>query len=270
MKRMTWLVVFIVVAGAAGAQPLGHLAEVTLIDRASGLTLTPHEHSGEYWVAGQPGARYAVEVHNRLGERLLAVISVDGINVLSGQSAGWDQTGYVLGPWQDDAITGWRKSNTEVAAFTFTASARSYAARTGRPASIGVIGLAFFRERPLQAAVPEPFAGLPSGLNRSASPPPAGGPSGRVQPRKASPPPGAEALAAPSPVPELGTGHGERETSIVTPTSFDRLSAQPDEIVRIRYDSLAHLIAMGILPVPTPDPFPASPSGAYVPDPPPE
>ncbi len=50
-------------------------------------------------------------------------------------------------PGESYQITGWRKSNTEVAAFTFTDLPNSYAARTGRAANVGVIGVAVFRER---------------------------------------------------------------------------------------------------------------------------
>src|SRR5208282_5525302 len=95
----------------------------------------------------RPGAKYAIEVHNRLGERLLAVTSVDGVNVLSGATAAFDQAGYVFAPGERYEITGWRKSDAEVAAFTFTESPNSYAERTGRPANVGVIGVALFRER---------------------------------------------------------------------------------------------------------------------------
>ena len=80
---------------------------------------------------------------------------------------------------------------------------------------------------------------------------------------------------APSPesAPKLGTGHGEREYSYVNHTEFARLQPQPSEIIRIRYDSLENLLAMGIVKRPRPlpptmNPFPASPEQQYVPDPP--
>ena len=65
----------------ARAQSLGSLADIAIIDRDTGVALSPHYYRGEYWVAGRPGAKYSIEVRNRLGERLLAVTSVDGINV---------------------------------------------------------------------------------------------------------------------------------------------------------------------------------------------
>ena len=55
------------------------------------------------------------------------------MNAVSGETAGWSQTGYVFGPWQAYEISGWRKSDQQVAAFEFTAAPDSYAARTGLP-----------------------------------------------------------------------------------------------------------------------------------------
>src|SRR6266851_9428240 len=145
MKRMVYFALSLVLASGCNAQAVRGLADVSIIDRDSGVALNTHYYHGEYWVAGRPGARYAIEIHNRLGERLLAVTSVDGVNVVSGATAGWDQGGYVFGAGDRYQITGWRKSDAEVAAFTFVDSPNSYAERTGRPANVGVIGVAIFR-----------------------------------------------------------------------------------------------------------------------------
>jgi hypothetical protein len=85
-------------------------------------------------------------------------------------------------------------------------------------------------------------------------------------------PPAPEA-AAPRREQKLGTGHGEREDSYVNHTEFERRQSEPNEVVRIRYDSLDNLIAMGIVKGPRPgplaaNPFPASADRRYVPDPP--
>ena len=169
MKHLPLLGLTISLAGGAGCD--AHAvrcgpAEVAIIDRDTGAALATHAFRGEYWVAGRPGARYAVEIRNRTGERLLAVASVDGINVISGETAAWNQTGYVFAPWERYDITGWRKSDSEVAAFTFTASPNSYAERTGRPANVGVIGVALFQERRPQPAnvapgTDAPMSGIP-------------------------------------------------------------------------------------------------------------
>jgi hypothetical protein len=151
-------------AWALPAQAVGRLADVTVTDRNTGATLPLYYHRGDYWVAGQYGAKYAIAVRNKLGERVLAVTAVDGVNVLSGETAAWDQAGYVFSPWQQYQVTGWRKSSSEVAAFEFSALGDSYAGRTGRPANVGVIGVALFRER-----LPEPVAQAPAYSSSSRS-----------------------------------------------------------------------------------------------------
>lgn len=272
MKHTVCFAALVALATSCNALAVGDIAEVIIIDRSTGVALTPHLYRDEYWVAGKPGATYAIEIRNHLDQRLLAVTAVDGVNVISGATAGWGQTGYVFNPRQGYQITGWRKSDTEVAAFTFTASPNSYAARTGRPANVGIIGVALFRERQPQevsippaprVAAPSPSpAPLPDSLAREDF-------SGRAM----QPPKSASRAVEPAVKPKLGTGHGEREYSYVTNTEFDRMQTQPNEVIRIRYDSLDNLIAMGIVEpfrpaVPAANPFPASAQQQYVPDPP--
>ena len=265
------------------AHAIGRLADVSIVDRDTGATLPLHYAQGEYWVAGRPGARYAISVRNRLGERVLAVPSVDGVNVLSGETAAFNQRGYVFSAYERYQITGWRKSNSQVAAFEFASVADSYASRTGRPDHVGVIGVALFREHPpLPAPVitPEPYrqrndsslreepsAPTPSPAPSSAAPAaPAAESSPRILPADSL------AKAAPMPSQRLGTAHGQRETSVVSHTSFTRLQEQPNEVISIRYDSRANLVARGVIrePVARPWPpraFPQSDSVSYVPDP---
>lgn len=266
------------------AHAVGRLADVTVVDRQSGAKLPVHYHQGEYWVAGRPGARYAIAVRNKMGERVLAVTSVDGVNVLNGETAAWGQTGYVFGSYQQYQITGWRKSNSEVAAFEFSAASDSYAERTGRPGHVGVIGVALFRE-----SLPEPVAQAPQVYRRNESDSEKSAARAREAPSPLSAPPAPSTAAAgqsadrsesvarsmPAPAPKLGTGHGQREESSVSHTSFARQQSQPNETIRIRYDSRENLVASGVIrePVirplpPAPNPFPLSDNVSYVPDPP--
>lgn len=291
MIRVLMALMLTAVTSLCAASGVGRIGKVVVIDRETGVALMPHLYKGEYWVAGVPGARYAIEIRNRLGERLLAVTSVDGVNVITGETAAWSQDGYVFSPQEQYQITGWRKSNAEVAAFTFTALPNSYAARTGRPANVGVIGIALFREqqpqltvapreRPSNAPVADASVNMPlsaADISARALDAPKSQEAdaalseevvvtgSRVQ-RPASP-------TAHTPEEKLGTGHGAREYSFVVPTDFMRSQSQPNELIRIHYDSLENLTAMGIirpaLPQP-PDanPFPDSPGFGYVPDPP--
>src|SRR6266699_5465773 len=75
-------------------------------------------------------------------------MSVAGVNVITGDTASPSQSGYVLDAHGSFEIAGWRTSMSRTAAFFFTTLANSYAARTGRPDNVGVIGVAVFRERP--------------------------------------------------------------------------------------------------------------------------
>ena len=264
MKRLC----AIAIASLASAQALavGNLADVSITDRDTGETLSVHRHRGEYWVAGRPGARYAIHIRNQQGSRLMAVTSVDGVNILTGESAAFDQSGYVFDPWVGYDIAGWRKSNSQVAAFTFTSVPRSYAARTGRRDNVGVIGVALFRERaPVPVALSQ-RSDLGSASARAEEPAAdAAGKSSREREEKSQ-------AAAPSAAPSLGTGHGRREESVVVHVGFDRENPHPNEVVRIRYDSRENLLALGVIrqavPVPRkPQPFPGEQRMGYVPDP---
>jgi hypothetical protein len=269
-------------AAAACAHPQPGLADLQVVDRETGRVLPLWRHGGHLYVAGKPGDRYGLRVTNRTGGRILAVMSVDGVNVLSGETADWGQRGYIFDPYETYDVTGWRKSDTEVAAFTFSAQSQSYAARTGRPADVGVIGIAVFKEK-VEPPPPEPSAVI---SGKSASP--------RLAPR-------APAAAAPSPPPaaqegslvselavtgerkangtagadeKLGTGHGEREWSVTTVEPFERATRYPQFTLQIEYDTYAHLAAQGIISPddkerPHPRPFPSNPDDrGYVPDPP--
>jgi len=276
MNRIMFFAAVLGLASTCKAQGMGNVAEVAVIDRETGAVLSPHYYRGEYWVAGKPGSRYAIEIRNRLGERLLAVTSVDGVNVVSGETASWDQTGYVFSAGQRYQITGWRKSDAEVAAFTFTESPNSYAERTGRPANVGVIGVAIFRERQPEPSYAPPMIGRLSAGSRAPNAYDSARGSAAESASNSAVDSAAQSMAVPRaavPAAKLGTAHGEREYSYVNRTEFSRMQTQPNEVIRIRYDSFDNLLAMGIVkrprPVaPTMNPFPASSEQQYVPDPP--
>lgn len=256
--------------GLAAAQRV----EVRLEDRTLGRTIPLHRFEGRLYAAGEPGHRYAIRLTNRTGERVLAVVSVDGVNVVTGQTADPQQSGYVLGPWQSTTINGWRKNMSEIAAFNFAPLPESYAARTGRPGDVGVIGVAVFEEQRWYRPYDDEIAlgkreGTPYPQSQPAPAEPYAGasaPSARDQ---------ASAEAA-SPLPErqrgekLGTGHGEREWSYARHTEFQRSTSQPVEVNAIWYDSRRNLALAGILPHPPrwyAGPRDARPFPGFVPDP---
>lgn len=243
---------------APGFARAGDWLDLSIVDRDSGAMLPEYRHRGDTWVPGTPGHRYAVRLTNTSGERLLVVLSVDGVNAISGQTAATEQSGYVLEPGQSAEIDGWRKSMQRVAQFVFTDVGDSYAARTGRPDDIGVIGAAVFRERPARP-LPPPIA-LPRAYDNAAKA------SGEASAADAAAPM-AGSRSAPQ---RIGTGHGASQWSPVDSTPFRRASSRPSEIVSVRYDDVAALRRIGVIPrwrppvARRPQPFP----GGFVPDPP--
>ena len=273
MRALLCAALLALTATAAANARAGGLLDLAVIDRDTGETLRTYQDHGKLYVAGTPGHRYSVRLANRTGGRLLTVLSVDGVNAVTGQTASPDQSGYVLDPWESTEIGGWRKNNDEIAQFNFTALPDSYAARTGRPANVGVIGVAVFTERaPIWRERDDKIA-------RMEAPPPApamnDGLAGRAQDsasaaapaqREAQPAEKSRALAKSEE--RLGTGHGAREYSHVDNTTFDRATSYPAEQVSIWYDSYRNLVAQGIIQRPIarqdPQPFP----NGFVPDPP--
>src|SRR5581483_4638670 len=120
------------------ALAIGRIVDVQVIDRSDGRPLQVVYKDGQAWIVGTPGHEYLVRVRNRASGRLLAVTSVDGVNVVTGDTASPAQSGYVLGSYDALDITGWRKNLATTAAFYFTDLGDAYATRTGRPDNVGV------------------------------------------------------------------------------------------------------------------------------------
>lgn len=114
----------------------------------TGSALRQILHNGQSYVEAPPSGEYEIRLTNTSGSRRLAVVSVDGINVIDGKDAGVEGSGYVLGPFQSTTIKGFLRGSSECARFTFAESGGSYAAQTGRgKKNTGVIGVAVFDEK---------------------------------------------------------------------------------------------------------------------------
>ena len=73
--------------GAHPAHARGCVAQVDVHDRAQSQTLPMYRKFGRHWITGEPGHEYELRVRNCSDVRVLAVISVDGVNVISGETA---------------------------------------------------------------------------------------------------------------------------------------------------------------------------------------
>jgi hypothetical protein len=102
--------------------------------------------SDMFRLAGVEGARYTLRFRNLSDRSYEVIATVDGLDVLTGKAGSLRNGGYVLRPQETLNIEGFRKSQSEVAAFRFATPGRAYAANTeaGDVRNIGVIGAALF------------------------------------------------------------------------------------------------------------------------------
>lgn len=111
-----------------------------------GRTYPHYEASGRRIVIGEAGQSYGIRLENRTKKRLEVVLSVDGINTMSGKTASPSQRGYVLEPKETYEVEGYQKNQNTVRVFQFGRVADSVAATKGGANNVGVIGMAVFEE----------------------------------------------------------------------------------------------------------------------------
>ena len=229
MDRLRIAPFLMTLAGLAGATPAlpqglpetaAALVAVSVELDGRRATLYPApDGSGRYYVEARKGCRYSVALANRTGERVGVVLTVDGLNAISGERDAGRGRMYVLDPWQRTTVQGWRTSLQEVRQFTFVDERASYAARSDKAnEKMGWIEIAAYRERrafvrslPRQRAAAPPRArrvgGRPGRQERStrervgARLGRGGGPDSRVATRRPGPtraPAGATARTTPS------------------------------------------------------------------------
>jgi hypothetical protein len=245
-------------------------------------------HDGESYVLGRTGQRYVIRVLNHSAQRIEAVVTVDGRDVIDGKNGDFQhKRGYLVPAWGQVDIDGWRLSESQAAAFRFSSVADSYAARTGNAREVGVIGVAVFPERidrPRPVVVPPPrccldddsngdLRGIAPAESRAAPVPAAAEASESGISQAAQPSRKAASSAGVGPRrerPGLGTEFGEAVASNIQEVEFVRASASvPAAILGVRYNDRDGLLAMGVnvdgvYPWDTnlrrtADPFPSSP-----------
>lgn len=227
------------------------------------------------------GRNYSVVVRNNTGGRLGVLISVDGLNVVSGQRSRLspDEQMYVLGPWETTTIRGWRTSLNDIQRFVFVDEKRSYAERTGQAnGDMGWIRVVSFREQGTAWMSRPPYLYNYNGRDRSElqgsrdeaqqAPPTA---ERRAEPLAAAPAPTAsgsarDEAAAPQAQGELkaqrksaadglarndeggsfpGTGWGEHRSDPVQNVEFTAERRATDTL-NFRYEYASGLRALGI------------------------
>lgn len=258
-----------------------------------GSSLSTYAHNGRYYILGEVGTRYIIRVTNPTPRRIEAVVSVDGLDVIDGEAGDLRKRGYIVPPYGDVRIEGFRTSQTDVATFRFSSVDGSYAGKKGKARNVGVIAVALFEEQAGPEMVEEDvdIASRGNGRRRYdyrddlAPRPESSGERVGIAPRAKRAPTvdkgeeslEAEAPAAPvaggasvsrpadccgAPPPPmkqqrdragLGTEFGEQRYSAASFTRFVRATGKPIAIAELRYNDRSGLTALGIPVSPMPD-----------------
>jgi hypothetical protein len=204
--------------------------------------------SGRYYLQACEGAPYLIRLSNRSGERLGVVLTVDGLNVISGAPDQGRGRMYVLDPHGSATVRGWRTSLREVRRFTFVDEEVSYAARTGQSSSrMGWVEMSVYRER-TRWTRPRPLAEAPvsrdrgrksSGETRSPEPT-----TDAAEP-EARPTEKTEGSFQARSYPGTGWGSPTHDRAVLVEFEPER---SPSQRTTLRYEYLDALVALGVLP----------------------
>lgn len=215
----------------------------------NGNPVRKYSKNAEFFVEALEGVAYEIAIQNNTSKRKMYVVSVDGLNVVTGEPAKMGGAGYVVEPYSRVVIDGWRKSLEEVSKFNFTLKENSYSELKGEGVdNTGVIGVAVFDEKPklnLDYRTKGFITARGMGDTTLYS---CSNTSGGILETMVS----ADSLAPQS----MGTGWGDNKKSAATYAQFDAQD-KPTYTHIIFYDSRENLIARGIIPTSKkPNPFP--------------
>lgn len=223
-------------------------ARCALEVRVHGRPVREYYHQDQIWIEGRRGSDFTLRLSNRRMGRILMVPSIDGLSIMDGKSASYDDRGYIIDGRGFVDVPGWRLNDSEVATFRFSTPPNSYAAQKGQPSNVGVIGCAVFEEmelpiiRTTHPRGPAVYSSSGTLMGMSSC--------SRV------------AEIADNAGPSLGTGFGARADHLVREVAFKKATSQPLEVLSIGYGDREELRQRGIdlaqkpIVVGNRDPFP--------------
>ena len=110
-----------------------------------------YSHSGRTYIEAKHWTEYTIRIRNTSSFRRLAVVTVDGLNVINGEAGGKTQAGYVINGYSSFEVKGYRASHDVVHPFKFNRKEASYAAKSdvtdGDTSNCGVIGVEIYEEK---------------------------------------------------------------------------------------------------------------------------
>ena len=112
----------------------------------SGETAPTYALKDRFYVQGNLNESYKIRVTNPTAHRVEAVVTVDGLDVVDGESGDLRKRGYIVPAYGEVRIEGFRTSLADVATFRFSSVDGSYAGKKGKARNVGVIAVAIFEE----------------------------------------------------------------------------------------------------------------------------
>jgi hypothetical protein len=260
---------------AMAPEPIRAPFDVSLLGE-DGAPRATFGHRGKYYVLGDTGERYIIHVTNPTARRVEAVVTVDGLDVIDGEAGDVGKRGYIVPPYGDLRVEGFRTSASEVATFRFSSVDGSYAGKKGKARNVGVIAVALFEEQAAPEIIEDERAATLGEEHRPGDGASGSGPRGRAAPARdaakkaddaerrapadpstsVAPGDGDDCCAPAAPRDQrlgLGTEFGEQRTSAASYTRFVRAAAKPMAIAELRYNDRSGLAALGIAVAPQPD-----------------
>jgi len=113
----------------------------------NGKKVREYAHDDKLFIESKDGTEFEIDVKNHNSNRVMVIVSVDGIDVINGKPATNDSSGYIIGGNDAIRIKGFRKDTETVGSFKFTSNKNSYANGKGDGGNEGIISVRFFEEK---------------------------------------------------------------------------------------------------------------------------
>ena len=132
-----------------------NMHNVSMHVQVNGRACKEYSHKGMSFIEARNGTNYTVKIKNDNPYRIMTVVSVDGLDVISGKVAAESDTGYIIDAHGTLDVKGYRISDKDCASFIFTSKGKSYVQQTkGGAGNCGVIGLRAFGEKTNRITLP--------------------------------------------------------------------------------------------------------------------
>ena len=230
-------------------------------------------HQGDTFLPVAEGDVFTIRVQNTTRENVVAIVSVDGRSVMTGDEASHNDSGYLVRAGRSTVIEGYRRGMHKVKEFKVGRDyEESYGEkRSGSDLNDGVIGVAIIPEQKRIRKSTKKYmfdrtkTSIPRGMSGQACYPDSNDNAELYS--------SMDACSLDGKVPTRGVGSvgtvmGEEKESHVHEVDVD-IDYNRKSVVVLYYDTVPALRAMGV-PVDTkigrPNPFPAEPDHLYCPD----